>query len=116
MGTHRTERLQEEIRHLVSEILLYEVTDPLVHGVTVTRVLLTKDIGLARIYYNARGTAKERKSLQQGLERASSFVRRQVAPKLNLKIMPQIEFFYDETEDELSRVDLLFMDLNKSKN
>jgi ribosome-binding factor A len=108
MGVHRLERLQEEVRHEVSSILLFEVTDPLVKGVTVTRVVVTKDLGIARIYYEAAGTAAEKQALQQGLDRAKGFIRRRLAPRLNLKAMPELEFFYDETKDEISRVDELF--------
>lgn len=111
MNTHRLERLQEEIQHEVSSILLFEVTDPLVKGVTVTRVLITKDLGIARVYYEASGTKEEKAALQQGLHRARGFIRKRLAPRLNLRAMPELEFFYDETKDEISRVDELFSKL-----
>lgn len=108
MTTHRIDRLQEEIQHAVSSILLFEVTDPLIKGVTFTRVMLTKDTSLARIYYEAVGTPKEREKIKEGLDRACPFIRRKLAPILNLRQMPQIEFFYDETNDEVVRVEKLF--------
>jgi len=107
----RLERLQEEIRHAVSSIILFDVTDPLVKGVTITRVMMTKDLGTARIYYDTLGTSEERLAVQKGLDRASVFIRRQLAPRLNLKAMPELKFFYDETQDEISKVDSLFSKL-----
>ncbi len=112
MGTHRLERLQEEILHALSSILLFEVTDPRVKGITMTRVLLTKDLSVARIYYEASLKKKEeREGLQAALKRASHFIRKQLAPHLKLRAMPDLEFFYDETSDEVSRVQELFTKL-----
>ena len=108
MSTHRIDRLQEEMRHLVSSILLFEVTDPRVKGVTLTRVLLTKDLSIGRIYYETSATKEERELVQKGLERASGFIRKKVAAQLPLRTLPHFEFYYDETQEELSRVDRLF--------
>ena len=108
---HRIERLQEEIQRAVSFILLLELTDPLIRGVTVTRVTMTRDLGIARIYYEIRGTKEEQRAVQRGLDRASSFIRRQLAPRLNVKTVPELKFFYDETSDEISRIDKLFSKL-----
>lgn len=107
---HRHERLQEEIRHLVTQLLLFEMEDPRIRGVTVTRVLLTKDRGLARIYYEA-GDSSQRGMLKEGLEKAVGFIRRALASKLKLRLAPQLEFFYDETSEEVARVEKLFSKL-----
>ena len=111
MSQHRLERLQEEILHAVSSIVLLEVTDPLIKGVTLTRVVLTRDLGIARIYYEAPGPETGRETIRRGLNRARGFIRKQLAPRLNLRVVPQMEFFYDETQDEISRVNRLFTKL-----
>ncbi len=108
--TRRQERLQEEIRNLVTQILLFELEDPRIRGVTVTRVTMTKDLGFARIYYEIPA-GKERAPIQEGLNKASGFVRRALAKGLQLRIAPQIEFFYDETSEEIARVEELFTKL-----
>lgn len=111
MTTHRLERIQEELRQAVSNILLFEITDPLVKGVTVTRALVTKDLSLARVYYDLEAKGAERAAVQKGLDRARGFVRRQLASKVSFKTMPQIEFFFDETREEIDRVDELLSKL-----
>lgn len=113
MSTHRLKRIEEEIRHHVSSLLVFEMTDPDLKGLTVTRVMVTKDLGLGRIYYHlATETPTEvREKVAQALRRARGFVRRQLAGRLNMRIVPEIEFFYDETEDEASRVEKLFSKL-----
>lgn len=111
MSNHRIERIQEEIQHAVSSILLFETTDPLLQGLTVTRAVVTKDIGTARIYYEASVAKNKREELQSALNRASSFIRRQLASKINLKSIPEIQFFYDDTSEEVSRIEGLFSKL-----
>jgi ribosome-binding factor A len=111
MGTHRIKRIQEEIQHAVSSVLLFEMTDPFLQGITVTRVVLTKDVGTARVYYETGVPKARREALQQGLDRARGFVRRQLASRINLKSVPEIQFFYDETNEEVSRVEGLFSKL-----
>src|SRR5262245_36559829 len=111
MSTHRMKRIQEEIQHAVSSILLFETTDPLLQGLTVTRAVVTKDIGTARIYYEASVPKEKREALQQALDRASGFVRRQLASKMTLKSIPEIQFFYDDTSEEVSRIEGLFSKL-----
>jgi ribosome-binding factor A len=108
MGTHRIKRIQEEIQHAASSILLFEVTDPVLQGLTVTRVVVTKDVGQARIYYESSVPKAQREALQQALDRARGFVRRQLASRLNLKSVPEVQFFYDDTSEEVSRIEGLF--------
>ncbi len=112
MVTHRLERLSEEIRHCVSELLLTEIRDPGINNpgiraVTITRVTLTKDLGFARIYYGV-SKVDSRQDIQRSLTRAAGFIRKKVVERLALRIAPQIEFFYDETKEEIDRVEGLF--------
>lgn len=113
MATHRVKRIEEEIRHYVSELLLFEITDPDLKGVAVTRAMVTKDLSLARIYYHlAVDTPSEtRAKVELALRRARGFVRRRLAGRLNMRVVPEIEFFYDETEEEVARVERLFSKL-----
>ena len=106
MGEHRIKRIQEEIQHAASSVFLFEMTDPLLQGLTITRVVVTKDVGTARIYYDTGADReKKREAVQEALDRARGFVRRQLASRLNLKSVPEIQFFYDETGEEVSRIE-----------
>ena len=116
MSTHRLQRLQEEVHREVSAILLFEVTDPLLRGLIITRALMTKDLSLARIYYEAPGSEKDRPLFQQGLERAKGFIRKQLSVRLPLKTIPKLEFFHDDLQEEISRVDELFSKIDKTSD
>ena len=70
--SHRIERIAEQIREEVSQILSTEVADPGVGLVTVTRVKVTADLSLARVYWTAMGDATERKQTAKALARAAA--------------------------------------------
>ncbi|MBI2067093.1 MAG: 30S ribosome-binding factor RbfA [Deltaproteobacteria bacterium] len=111
MSSHRIERLKEEVRQIVTEILLYEMRDPRFQHIIVTKVHLTKDLSLARIYYEKGATSELKEALQEAFEKAKGFVRRRLASQLKLRIMPQVEFYFDETNQEIQRVEELFSKL-----
>lgn len=113
MSQHRIKRVEEEVQHAVSSIVLFELTDPDIRHVTVTRVMVTKDMSLARIYYDIgnRVGPDQKKKVHEALRKSQGFVRRRLAEKMNFKKMPQIEFFYDETLEETTRVEDLFSKL-----
>ena len=79
---HRVERIQEQVREEVSQMLATEVRDPGVGLVTVTRAKVTGDLSLARIYWTIIGDAAERKKTVKALERATGFVRHLLAERL----------------------------------
>lgn len=104
---HRIERVQEKIREIVSQLFVFDIQDPRLRGLTITRVMVTRDMGLARIYYEATAD-KDRSELADGLQKVIPFVRRTLAGKLKLRLMPKVEFFYDETSEEVKKVEELF--------
>ena len=82
--SHRTERIAEQLREEVSQILATEVADPGVGLVTVTRVKVTPDLSLARVYWTLLGDAAERKRTTKALQRAAAFVRHVLATRVIL--------------------------------
>jgi ribosome-binding factor A len=76
--------------------------------VTITAAKVTKDLRQARIYFTILGgTAQNRDSVLAGLKSALGFIRSRIGKQLNLRFVPAIEFFYDESIDEAQRIDNL---------
>ncbi len=91
----RTDRIAEQIRRELAELIRLEVKDPRVRKVTLTGVEVTNDHAHAKVFYTSLdGSSAE---LQQGLERASGFMRSQVAHAMKLRITPQLHFVYDSS-------------------
>lgn len=89
----RTDRVAEQIQRELAELLRLEVKDPRVHLVTLMAVEVAKDYGHAKVYYTT--LEGESKAVQEGLERASGFLRSQLAHVMKLRITPQLHFVYD---------------------
>lgn len=110
--THRVERIQEQVREEVSQMLATEVRDPGVGLVTVTRTKVTGDLSLARVYWTILGDAKERQKTQKALERATGFVRHLLAERLSLRRSPEVKFIYDESVAAQQRVEEIIHEIH----
>jgi ribosome-binding factor A len=111
MSGSRVERVADQVKELVSQLLSFEVRDPGVGLVTVTHVKVTGDLQLAQVYYTIIGDARERKETAKALERATAFVRRRVAEDLNLRRAPELRFHYDEHVERQERVEVLLQQI-----
>jgi ribosome-binding factor A len=100
----RSERLGEEIRETVAELLAHGLKDPRIGFVTVTRVDLTADLRLARIHVGILGSPADREKTLAGLDRATGFVRRELGRRIHVRHTPEISFVYDEGLDAAERV------------
>ncbi len=89
----RTDRIAEQIQRELAELVRLEVKDPRVRMLTLTGVEVARDYSHAKVYYTSLDGAS--KAVQQGLERASGFLRSQVAQRMKLRITPQLHFVYD---------------------
>lgn len=95
MSKVRQERTAEQIQVILSELFLKEVSDPRLAGITVTDVLIDRELQHANIYVNALGDDEREKEVMAGLESASGFLRSQVAQRLGLRSAPFIHFHWD---------------------
>ena len=110
--SHRVERIQEQVREEVSQMLATEVRDPGVGLVTVTRAKVTGDLSLARVYWTIMGDAAERKKTAKALERAAGFVRHLLAERLSLRRVPEVKFIYDESVAAQDRIEQIIQEIH----
>ena len=101
----RVDKVAEEIRREVSQILQQEMNDPRVGFTTVTRVELTPDLRFARIFYSVYGTDKQWEDTQEGLTHAIPFIRRLIGERIQLRFVPEILFKSDHSAEYSIRVE-----------
>ena len=89
----RTDRIAEQIQREVAELLRLQVKDPRVRMITLTGVEVTRDYAHAKVFYTTLEGSNT--AVQEGLERASGFLRSQLAHVMKLRITPQLHFVYD---------------------
>lgn len=102
--SRRSERLADELREQVAELLQGEVKDPRIGFVTITRVELTGDLGFARVFVGVLGDEAQRRRSLEGLTQAAGFLRRQLARRLRIYQVPELRFQYDTGLDATDRV------------
>ena len=103
-GYSRADRVADQIRMEVADILMRRIKDPRVRAVTVTDVELTNDLRIARVFVTALGTDAETKDVFAGLAKASGFVRSELGKRLTLRYLPEIVFMKDVSGPRGDRV------------
>jgi ribosome-binding factor A len=108
----KKDRMNERIRLVLSELLLREVSDPRLQGVTVTEVILDGEMMYANIYVNALGDEDRQLSVMEGLERAKGFLRREVGQRIHTRNTPQLQFHWDTTLEHGERINQIIDQLD----
>ena len=110
--SHRVERIAEQVREEISQMLATEVRDPGVGLVTVTRTKVTGDLSLARIYWTIIGDANERKRTAKALARAVPYLRHLLSQRLTLRRTPELQFLFDESVAAQDRIERIIQELH----
>jgi ribosome-binding factor A len=113
MATHRPDRVGDQIRQVLSELLSRgTVHDPGIGFITLTRVKVSPDLQMARVYYTTLGDESARRETAKALERATGFLRRHVGERLELRRVPELKFQFDESVMHQDRVEQILRDLH----
>jgi ribosome-binding factor A len=91
----RAERVADQIRMEVADILMRRIKDPRVRSVTVTDVELTSDLRLARVYVTTMERDESERQVFDGLAKASGFIRNELGKRLSLRYLPDLSFVKD---------------------
>jgi ribosome-binding factor A len=112
----RPDRVGDQIREELSGMLARgEIHDRDVGFITLTRVKMSPDLQLARVYYTMMGDAAARLKTERALDRATPFVRRQIGHRVQLRRVPVIEFRFDESVAHQDRVEQILRDLKEEE-
>ncbi|MGE0703857.1 MAG: 30S ribosome-binding factor RbfA [Vicinamibacterales bacterium] len=111
----RVDRVADQLRAELAELLAREVHDPGIGFVTLTRVHVAPDLGSARVLYTALGDDAARQRSARALERAAPFLRRQLGARLRLKRTPELRFFYDDSIAGQDRIEQLLNEIHAAE-
>jgi len=112
--SRRTYRVAEAIRRVTSEIVQRHLNDPRIKGfITVTKVEVTEDLRLARIYYSVLGDEKKKKLVAKGLKSAKNFIRKYIGNELKLRYAPDISLIIDKSFEYKERIDEVLKRIHK---
>jgi ribosome-binding factor A len=93
----RSRRIADQIQRELSDIIRVELKDPRVGMITITDVEVTQDQSHARIFFTVLGGQDRVEDTADGLQHAAGFLRSQLAHRMKLRIVPQLQFKYDQS-------------------
>ena len=111
MNFKRADRVAELIMAELSDIIFKQVKDPRVHAVTITSVKVSDDLRNAKIYFVEMGKDECSPEVKAGLAKATSFVRRELGKRLQLRFIPEIMFVHDKSFGYGNRIEKLLAEI-----
>jgi ribosome-binding factor A len=93
----RSQRLGAQVLRTLSELLRFETKDPSLASVSLTAVDLSRDLGVAKVYYSLLNPDDDPQPVQDGLQRASGFLRGRLGKSLEIRHVPELRFVHDDS-------------------
>ncbi len=116
MSKQRKEKLQEQLKQEVSDILQNEIKDPGIGFVTVTSVNLSGDYRHAKIFVSIFDNKEKQEETMQTLEKATGFIRSEVAKRVKLRHIPELVFIFDESIEHGDHINKLLKELRQGND
>jgi ribosome-binding factor A len=107
MPAARQARIADQIQRELAGIIRLEVRDPRVGLVTLTGVELSRDGSHAKVFFTSLGAASDAETAREGLQRASGFLRSELAHRLTTRGVPELHFHYDDSVERGVRLSRL---------
>lgn len=96
-GFSRTERVSEQIRRDLAELIAREIKDPRIRMVSITDVEVSADYSHAKVFFTSLESAERRDEILAGLRAAAGFLRREIGRRIRIHTTPQLHFAYDDS-------------------
>ena len=106
----RTTRIAEEIKKEVSVMIQNELKDPRVTGlVSITKVFLTKDLKICKIYVSVFGANKE--EVLEGIKSGAGYMRKELGRRVQIRIVPELQFVLDDSIEYGAHIDQMLKNI-----
>ena len=113
--SHRIEKIESLLKEELSKIILFKLTDPVFGFLTVTNVKVSPDLRIAKIYFSIFEKERREGALRK-LTEVASVVRSELAGRINLRYVPELKFFVDDTLDYVEKIDALIKKIHEDDN
>lgn len=112
----RLQRINDRIRTELSTMLVMEVADPRLGGVTVTDVRVDRELAYADVYVSAVEGQERSKEILQGLHSASGFLRKALSDRVELRTFPRLRFHWDPTPERADHIERVLAELRNESS
>ncbi len=115
--SQRSDQVAEELRRIISMILLDDLSDPRMGFVTITRIELTEDLRYARVYYSVLGDEARQTETEEALMDNKRFIKKLAVERINMKYAMEIKFERDKSVEHSFQIDSILKKIrNENKN
>ncbi|GMA48992.1 ribosome-binding factor A [Alicyclobacillus contaminans] len=111
----RAQRVAEQMKKEVADIIRHSVKDPRIGFVTVTRVEVAGDLQHAKIFVSVLGNSAEKQATMDALQRAVGFVRGEVARRLRMRVAPDVQFKLDESGEYSAHIESVIRQIHRDE-
>ncbi|MET3616521.1 ribosome-binding factor A [Peptoniphilus olsenii] len=113
MNSKRINRISEEVKRTISEIVQNDIKDPRVPTLTsISHVEVTNDLSFAKIYVTVLGDDYDRDEAVEGLNSAKGFIKRELSKRVKLRVMPELIFINDDSIERAFELNKLIDEVN----
>jgi len=105
MKNYRIPRLQEELKKIFNITLSQKINDPILAWVNITEVVISKDLRYAKLYFTHYNNPASHEEILQSLIKTSGFLKKQIAGAHIMRTIPELSFYYDNTEERAEKVE-----------
>lgn len=113
MSNIRANRVAEQIKIEISDIINNKIKDPRIGFLTITDVEVTGDLQQAKVFFSVLGDEEEREESLLGLSKANGFIRSEIGQRIRLRKVPEIIFEYDVAHEYGNHIDALLRELEE---
>lgn len=110
---YRSEKIEKMIKQEISLIFLHKLNDSSLGFVTITNVKITPDLRLAKIYISVF-EKENRELIMTKVEQVSHIIRSELASRINLRFVPELKFYIDDTLDYVERIEELIKKIHEN--
>jgi ribosome-binding factor A len=107
----RLQRIADRLREDLSEMLIQDISDPRLSGISITDVKVDRELAFADIYVSAIEGSERSAEVLEGLSHAQGFIRRELAQRLDLRTFPRLRFHWDPTFERAEHIERLIASL-----
>jgi ribosome-binding factor A len=111
----RLKRIADQIKQEFSALLVRQVADPRLEGVTVTDVKVDRELSFADIFVSSYQGHERSKEVIDTLRHAAGFLRTELAGKLDLRSMPRLRFHWDLTPEKADHIEKLLLEIKRER-
>lgn len=110
----RAQRIADRIREELSAIILQDVSDPRLSGVSITDVKVDRELGYADIYFSSLEGSSRADEILAGFQHAQGYLRYSLSQRIEMRVFPRLRFHWDPTFEKADHIEKLLASLHQN--